>query len=270
MQLQHQLLKLGLNEKEAVVYSTLAKLGWATVLQISRHCQVKRSSIHRIIENLRQKGLVKMQLGDKTSYYHLTSPDNFTQMITQKEKEIDQAKKALSELKGNLNLISYQLRPTEVEFYRGRRGLQVLELEMAQLKDKTVLVFGSMKWDKVVGEEFAEKIRQQHIQNNIKILELTNEIIPVKVVAGKPQVSWTKNSQYIKCCFYHRVIQKETLTIENDIYVLPDSVVLYTMMGEEVVGIKIKSPTHTQLMKQLFLLAWKQAKTVDQFGQTNP
>ncbi len=260
MALIDDLQTLGLTEKEAIVYTTLAKLGWATVLTISRHCQIKRSTIHRLIENLRKQGLVKMQLGDKTSYYHITEPENFQVSLKEKESSLKQAKNALSNLKLGLGAIASQLHPTEVEFYRGKRGIQALEIKMSLLKNQTIYIFGAMKWKKVVGNEFAEEIRAKHLKNQLKIWELSNQPLDKKAKNGQIQVNWTENLDYVKHCWQNRVISPKVLTIENDLHILPRSVVLYVIMGDEITGVEIVNSSYAHFMRQLFLLAWGQAK----------
>lgn len=53
---------IGLDESEAQVYLTSLSLGPTTVLRIARGGETKRTTVYGIIESLKNKGLMKVEL----------------------------------------------------------------------------------------------------------------------------------------------------------------------------------------------------------------
>jgi len=107
--LTNQLQQLGLTSKEAEVYLTLLQLGPSSVLEISRHCDVKRATIYNILESLTQKGLSSLELDGFKNHYTAAPPKNFDQLIQSQKNILEACLPELERLQSvpeNKNLIS--------------------------------------------------------------------------------------------------------------------------------------------------------------------
>ena len=270
MDLAHSLHQFGLDRQETQVYLTLAKHPWITALKLSRLIEIKRPTLYRILERLQDKGLVEVKLEEKTSYFNIASPDSFANIITQQETKISQLKNNLAEMTTILSLTS-QSAPTEtiVHFYRGKKSLAYLENKKANCVNENLFIFDAGDlWFNIHGRDFAEKMRQKYVDNNIKIYELQNSPA-ITAVKDINKVDWTSNIAYLSDHYYHRRISKRLLDLSQDIYIIKDGIYMHNYNQDDIVGIEIVSKNYSQLLKQLFILAWNQAKIIDKFGGRN-
>lgn len=89
------LLSLGLNDKEAKVYTSLLELGVVTANKIAKETGINRSSVYVVIESLRKKGLITLSSADKNiQSYIAVSPSTLLDMAKEmSQKSIDTQKK---------------------------------------------------------------------------------------------------------------------------------------------------------------------------------
>jgi sugar-specific transcriptional regulator TrmB len=85
MDVTKKLIKLGLSEKEASLYLAGLSIGPATILQLSRHAQLKRGTVYEIITNLVSLGFFTKTLKNKKIRYVPSDP-NILKVI-QNERE---------------------------------------------------------------------------------------------------------------------------------------------------------------------------------------
>lgn len=96
--LQNQLQRLGLNEKEAEIYLTLLQLGPSSVLEISRHCDVKRATIYNVLEALTHKGLVSLEIDGLKNHYRAEPPHALENLIKQQQFTLESCMPELKKL----------------------------------------------------------------------------------------------------------------------------------------------------------------------------
>lgn len=70
MQTKSELQSLGLNDKQATVYMSALELGQSTVLELSKHSHIKRSTVYVILDELKCKKLIhEITKGSTTLFY---------------------------------------------------------------------------------------------------------------------------------------------------------------------------------------------------------
>jgi sugar-specific transcriptional regulator TrmB len=74
MDLQKELEKAGLKDKEAVVYKVLLEMGQATALQVAKQTNINRPTVYLQLESLAKKGLASPMAGGKTRGLFEASP----------------------------------------------------------------------------------------------------------------------------------------------------------------------------------------------------
>jgi sugar-specific transcriptional regulator TrmB len=267
MSLTSLLAPFDLDEKEQEVYIALAKLGWVTILDLSQRCTIKRSTLYRVIERLQTKGLIETQIDENSTYYRTTPVESFGALINEEKKKVQKMEESLESLSSQLKMLQASLPlETSIHFHRGNRGLQVLEYKIIENKNIELLVFGSSQWHTAVGQEFAEEVRAQELVHNIRIREILNPETDCKIEQDGT-VYWTKNKEYVLQCYRHRTISRNLLNIANEILILPNSLILYSITEEEVVGIELQAKIYTQMMRQMFESFWEQGQVIDNFGE---
>ncbi|OPY32612.1 MAG: Sugar-specific transcriptional regulator TrmB [Methanomassiliicoccales archaeon PtaU1.Bin124] len=90
-----ELVRLGMTEYEARVYSSLVGLGEGTARQVHEACGVPRPRVYDILESLESKGYVEVWQG-KPKYYRAVPPDRLMRLL--REDLEDSMRTASSEL----------------------------------------------------------------------------------------------------------------------------------------------------------------------------
>ena len=105
MELKKALKIFGLDEKEQEVYLLLCKHSWITALELSRHSPIKRTTLYRILESLTRKGLIEVQIGDKTTHYNAADPQQFESLGIEQEKRTKKLRQSLDDIQSQLKSI---------------------------------------------------------------------------------------------------------------------------------------------------------------------
>lgn len=80
-QLINILKELGLTESEAEVYFTSLSLGPSTILKIARSAEIKRTTVYSIIDSLKQKGLINIQVAGFKKKFVAEDPHKLEQIL---------------------------------------------------------------------------------------------------------------------------------------------------------------------------------------------
>src|SRR3989344_9040306 len=67
--------KIGLSEKEALIYASLITLGGAFPSKIAEHAKLNRTSVYKILVDLSVKGLVSEIKKRNKIFYQVEKPD---------------------------------------------------------------------------------------------------------------------------------------------------------------------------------------------------
>ena len=235
------------------------------MVQLSRICGIKRPNLYRILELFTDKGLVETRLDDKTTYYRAADPKMLEVLVREQENKAREMRESLSQIQSHLHLVSSHDSETHVHYYRGIRGLQHMLLKMHTQPKTTIYVFGSDDWREMIDFDFAEEMRAETVKQNSMIYELLNPEDD-KSISQNGVVNWTKNLTYVLKHFRHRQISKKVLTMDKEIIVYNNFIHFYSYKDNDITGIEIENELYSQIIKQLFKLAWNCAKKVDDFG----
>jgi len=266
MNLEETLTLFNLNDKEKKVYLLLAKSGWDTVLSLSRKSNIKRTTLYNILDSLIDKGFVDIKIEEKTTYYNVASIEKIQLQIEKQKSTLSKMQDGLQILSSNLAMLTNSNNPKiAVHFYRGISGVESVEWKTANEKNTETLILSNIQWRKKTGLEFTEKIRQIRLENNATIKEILNpstfEKIP-KIL----EVSWTKNKDYLNKIYRHRQIDTNILNISNETLICKDSIYFYSFDNDETIVVEITNRGYANMFRNLFMLAWNQAKIKDDFG----
>jgi len=102
MALNEALQKIGLNDKEIKVYSTLLRTGRLTPAAISRLTKISRPTVYNIANSLLEKGIIAEDLGGKTLYLNALPADSIQHIVETFQRELREkealVKKAIEEV----------------------------------------------------------------------------------------------------------------------------------------------------------------------------
>lgn len=116
--LSDKLVKIGLSEREAVIYIAALELGPTGALQLSRRTGINRPMVYVTLEQLKQRGLMEVQLKGLKQKFAAASPDQFDAIISDHKKTFADA---LPEL---LALYKLKGERSNIKYYEGIEGLK--------------------------------------------------------------------------------------------------------------------------------------------------
>ncbi len=102
--------EIGLTEDEANVYLSTLSLGITSVLKIARATNIKRTTVYGIIDSLKEKGLMRIELKGLKQFYAVENPECLEIMLERRKDEFSKMLpefQALYGLKGGESVIKY-------------------------------------------------------------------------------------------------------------------------------------------------------------------
>ncbi len=114
--------QIGLEEREARIYLTLANTGVTSVTRLSKRLGIPRTTIYRVCESLNRKKFVEWVIQRQGKKVKAVVPQKLDIVIKQKKEELRSVENALEKLK-QLNLgPKNKCKQTEVRYYHGLEG----------------------------------------------------------------------------------------------------------------------------------------------------
>ncbi len=247
--LHHVIKQLGLTTKHAVVWEMLLGQRSATPLLLSRQTKINRSSLYRYLEELREKGLVELVLGDKSNRYR-AHPEGLEQYLVGEEARVANLKSAipqlLVELRGDEKTME-----SEVKYYQGVEGLKQMLWNVVSSGQEYVGL-GYENWNTSVGKSFAEKLRTKNMETGVKSREISNNV--------DDDFTYTHLGKEYGKVYQHRAIDPKILEIKHDTYIYADVFAYYYHYQGEYFGVEIHNAEIAKTEQQMFEILWKMGK----------
>lgn len=230
------LTSIGLSENESKIYTTLLKLGFATVVQIAKESGFHRSNIYDIIEKLREKGLVVLHKEGKTTKYKTSDLQNLYNLIQEEKIALDNLMPSLKSLEKQTS------EEIQVELFKGAKGMRAAFRDIIR-DQKSTYTFTSKGQLRKNLPDFAEQFMRDQKRLKIKYFGLytSKENLPVYFTEIK-------------------IVPKELgNAVGTNIY---GDKVMITIWEPSMIAIIIKSKFVAESYKKHFDLIWKIAKPV--------
>lgn len=134
--------RIGLIENEIKVYEHLLKIGPSLASEVSKALKLHRTHVYDLLEALIKKSLVSYVIRENRKYFQAISPDRLTDILDEKQKQLEKDKEKLGPIIDELKSIAKIAKPSLlVSVYEGKRGFQTL-LEDILRKKEDYLVLG--------------------------------------------------------------------------------------------------------------------------------
>lgn len=231
--------KLGLNEKESLVYTALVERGPSTVSAIARTCGLYRPQIYAVIPLLQNKGLITLFPKGKQRRYVAENPAKLQSMLEATTQDLGRAMgvlEALYNAQGGRPIIKY---------LEGPQGLKMVLTDLLHTMKRGETYY------RVTSVHSYDSLRQYLPENytrqrNAKQLE--RYIITNENIAGQ-----TKNllDRAVKA------IPPESALLEHDINVIIYGPKVAFIDYRTETAMIIESQTIADLQRELFLLLYK-------------
>ena len=230
--LTKELEKLGLNSRESRVYLALLQIGEATMQEIAAKSGVKRTTVYGIIKSLKEKGLLKIVIGQKRILYCAQNPKKIEASLKEKQNVLEQIMPQL------LMLTTTSKKKAFVSFFENEEGVNDIYKDVLDQSDQTTLVWAAygisegLLWSDSLPNQCNRKV----ILPKNKAKEFPNKLLP-------------KDFSEV------RVSSKEQSLIEAEIILFSNNRTAIISKPENV-GIIIENEKVFNTLKGMFLNIW--------------
>jgi sugar-specific transcriptional regulator TrmB len=251
--------KIGLSDKESLVYSCLLSLGGAFPSKIAEETKLNRSTVYKILLDLSIKGLVNEIKKRNKAYYQVERPDKLVRyvktQVTIANEHVERVQKLLPDIEGLFSLIPNK---PKISYFESIEGiLSIYEDQINVTKKYEMLAFSNAS---ELENVFPEKFFENYRKTKEKIGITTRGIIPntdmdqtftERMYAGykKEVIPQTKQ------------VPASEFSFKGEIVVYRENKVSIVNLNKEyLTGLIIEDITIHNMMKMIFELSWKGIK----------
>ncbi len=258
MILETELRKLGLKDKEAAVYLACLELGPSPVQNVARKAKVVRATTYVVLEVLMHQGLVTRYKEGKKTMFSAEPPRQLMRLLEKEREDIDDKQHDLEQLLPELQILMKAAggRPS-VRYFAGIEGLRAIRREMVMYSEPGDTWYNFTPMDHLdavfsggellyTRQRIAKKIKGKTIFST-KSKKLRDEILA--------KASEDKYSE-------RRYVLPGVFLSNSGMTIFRDRVAIGSFTGK-VGGVIIDSSGMADMMKSLYMLAWRGAKKTD-------
>ena len=239
MDTKQTLEQFGLHGRKADVYLAALELGGASVIDIARKANIKRTTAYDILLDLKNDGLISETLKGAKRLFIGEDPEKI-------KKDLEKKEALFSEILPQLKSI-YNVKGTKpkIKFYEGKEGL-IEAYDDALKYSGEILAFGSEDVLNVLGQDWAEQYIKRRVKKDIRIRAILPETkqLTENIVA--------RDQEHLRAC---KLIKKDKypFSVEIDIYG-HQKVALISC--KEQMAVIIESAEINNTLKWIFELSW--------------
>jgi HTH-type transcriptional regulator, sugar sensing transcriptional regulator len=171
---KEDLIEIGFNKNEAIVYISLTKFGEADANQLIKDTKFHKNIVYDNLEKLIDKGLIAYIIEEGRRVYKIASSNALIQFFEEQEKEIENKKRIAEKLSEEINQAIKKIpHRREATIYKGRMAIKSFYRET--LKGNNYVVFGAPKESVEIMEDyFWKNYTQKRIANKINVRMIFN------------------------------------------------------------------------------------------------
>lgn len=248
--IQQFLSKLGFSKEEIKIYTTLAKYGDLSILELSRKSGVQRTKIYRLVKTMIDKNIIEETVSSAGIRLKASDPDILEQLLYEQEENTVLLKKLLPDIQKGISNIASQAQPgTKIIFYRGQAGVK--QMIWNTLDARTgILGFTYRRLSELTDEKFAKKWHKECLARDIFFRELYSDGYLLSIDSGRKPLNEYES----------RYIPPDILNIKYQSDIYNNIVSHYSWHKGEVLGIEIHNKQIAKMQKQIFDILWKIAE----------
>lgn len=247
--LARDLTKLGLSEKEALVYLASLELGPSPVQAIAQKAEVNRATTYVMIEALLQKGLMSTFEKGKKTMFTAEKPDRLHRIVHHERDLVNEKEETIKKILPDLDaLLAAAGERPKVSFYEGDDGLEamretIFEAKATDLEDLVSYddlnhLLTSEQWNK-----HSDRLQKKKIKARV---------IYTAELGHRP------TGESSGGLWQYKKIPKKLFEMHGELTVYGNRVAMVALKGK-LIGVVIESKEMALMVRTLFELAWKQA-----------
>lgn len=241
--MQEILNHLGYSRSEALVYTTLFRLGQLTAGKIAKNAGISRVAVYDALRRLINDGLVNETLDKSKRVFVAAHPRRVKLLLDERQ---EQTQKDNAELQEMFVLFNKAAQKTETKVYYGISGLKVFYEEFLDAAKKDWLVLGVPKRAELLGG-FLKDLSQRRADKKINLKIIYNK-------DAKELINARKNQPLSQV----RILPQNFITPAS-IDILHDRIGIAIYAAEPIVFM-LANKEVADSFRSYFNLIWKQSK----------
>ncbi len=165
----------GLDEKESVAYMALLELGEATMSELVKKSELKRSTLYFIVEALHKKRLVGIVKKGKKTVYSAEDPKRLLEQADENRRNLEYAMPELLSVANNI------VKKPKVRFFEGVEGIKEVYKDVLRYPDQKMHAWVS---ESMITQFDSKFITEHYIPKRLEN-KIWAEVIASDSVAGK-------------------------------------------------------------------------------------
>lgn len=237
--------KIGLKEKEALVYIALLKEGPSLANQIAKKTNILRSSIYDYMDILLDKGFISYTIKSGKKIFQAVDPkkilDNF-------EEKKDKEEVTLKQIIPELTKLQYSAeKKSNIEVFEGKEGMKSVMSYILKENPKEILVYGTTGVSHKLLPFFMQHWHKQRIKQKIFQKVIYNDVPDARerIKKGPP----LKHAQY-------KFLPIKNVSLTGTI-IYNNKVLLTIWDLETPLALSIESKDISESYKDNFKILWK-------------
>ncbi|MDO8625878.1 MAG: helix-turn-helix domain-containing protein [Candidatus Magasanikbacteria bacterium] len=232
---------LGLTEHESAVYLAMLAIGPATVLKIAAAAEIKRTTVYSVVEALKIKGLVVVQIKGFKQLFAAADPEQLQTILDNRRQLLANALpefSALYNLKGGESTIKY---------YEGLAGIKsVYEglIKDVRPKEDYLIISHREQWLNLDKEFFLDFTKRR-------------AKLPIKIRLLVQDSALAREHKRLEQTFNKKIkLLPPGTSLNTNLVIIPKRVVIH-QLETPIMAIVIENPSVVRLHRELFEIMWR-------------
>ncbi|MCF7865444.1 MAG: hypothetical protein K9M11_02990 [Candidatus Pacebacteria bacterium] len=247
--MEHQLIlqKLGLTEKQSVVYNALLELGSGQMTQVAKRASLKRPTVYLIIDELQLLGLVSEIKKGKKKVYSAVHPKRIGEILDFRKNQFNDV---LPELTAKYGSVSGKPKVQMLEGIEGIRQAYKEAFDVLFQEEVEGLWMGNIGF---LSKKFPEVVQEYNrVLKNLKEYKI-REIIFGGIKSKEWVDSVSKNKRP-----YHQVkyLDDKNKAGLTDQFIIKDRIYIFSMSDTEIFTLIIESAEMAKTQRFVFDSVW--------------
>lgn len=235
------LTEMGLTENEAKVYFACLGLGPSPILKISRASGIKRTTVYSVIEALKQKSLVNIEMKGWKSLLAAESPDRLEQILETKRSKLK------TDLPEFLALYNLKESGSFIKYYEGMEAVKSVYTRLSKElrpRDDYMAISNQKQWLALDEKFFMDfKKRVSKLNTNTRLLLQDSDT--------------AREFKKIGINFNEKVkILPSNASLSTNLIITPSKVVIHQLVPP-ITAMVIENKNIVQMHKEMFEIIWK-------------
>lgn len=234
MKILPELMELGLEEKEGMIYLAALEVGGGSIAHIAKKAKINRATAYYILEKLKGKGLITQSFVKKKKVFLAASPFKLEDLVERRRKLLGRILPTLQGLENTLE------KKPKIEYFEGVQGMVQLWLDNLSAQGEICTVASP--------NTYILKHVPDYIEQRVK-----KNIMLKMIVPDVPEMRRIKEHDPSQLRLM-KLVPSNKYPFKTHIDIYNNKVAIISF--EEEIGLLIQSKDIADTMRSFFQLAW--------------